>query len=108
LIWEGGVKLAQSGKPTTPLTWVKGFEGALHTSLKQIWRPWDWRLPRIDVNYLDGFLSEGGEVASMMNGKVLLHGYYSSTYVYMFTRQSNVTFKDGNGNCKFCTKRVKM
>ena len=54
--------------PTTPLT---GFNNdGSKSSLKQIWRPWDWRMPA-DIQYARSFLENSGRISSMMNGKVL-------------------------------------
>ncbi|KAL7426602.1 hypothetical protein ACHAXM_001127, partial [Skeletonema potamos] len=72
------------------------FRGVGYTSLKQFWRPWDWRMPRDDINYVDGFLSSPGEIASMMNGKKLYGSLSHDSYVYMIDPKSTI-YKDANG-----------
>ncbi len=67
-VWSDAVWNAQRGKTTTP---ISGFNNDGSTSsLKQIWRPWDWRMPA-DIKYARSFLESSGRIASMMNGKVI-------------------------------------
>ncbi len=66
--WSNAVIFMSLGQPTTPLT---GFNNdGSKSSLKQIWRPWDWRMPA-DIRYARSFLENSGRILSMMNGKVL-------------------------------------
>jgi hypothetical protein len=65
-VWFTIVSVAQKGNPTSALI----ANDASKSSLKQIWRPWDWRQPG-DVNYAVAFLANPGRIASMMNGKII-------------------------------------
>jgi hypothetical protein len=66
--WYDAALNAQIGKTTTP---ISGFNNDGETSsLKQIWRPWDWRMPA-GITFARSFLESSGQIASMMNGKVI-------------------------------------
>jgi len=68
-VWYGvvyGITVSNS-YTTTP---VANFDDASKTSLKQIWRPWDWRM-NTHVTYARSFLEKSGRISSMMHGKVL-------------------------------------
>ena len=98
--WYSAVDFMSSGLnvfppqplPTTPLT---GFNNdGSKSSLKQIWRPWDWRMPA-DIQYARSFLEHPARISSMMHGKVLTaEGSNAVSYVSMFPWNS--------GSCKCC------
>ena len=79
-VWYSAVWWAQLGKTTTPISNYNN--DGQHSSLKQIWRPWDWRQPG-DVYYAPSFLANPGRIASMMNGKVLSMWPNMVSYVLM-------------------------
>jgi hypothetical protein len=94
-IWGDAVwnEQEKQGKPTTPIGEFFPFDGQA-SSLKQIWRPWDWRMPA-DIQYARSFLEHPARISSMMHGKVLTaEGSNAVSYVSMFPWNS--------GSCKCC------
>lgn len=60
-----------------------GDNDAAASLLKQVWRPWDWRM-HAETRYAKSFLESAGRISSMMNGKVLTATPRGISYVNLW------------------------